>query len=384
MPILYYVQNSIIGIILVSIILFYVLGQGGRRQAQDSLFVALLLTTLLIIVLELGVDLLSGKTFYGSRILLTFFTFWFYVVNPLPGALYLLYLDQLRRRWVRVPRGIGFVAFTPLVIACILIVVSLFNGIIFPIDTNNVYQRGPLFFFIIIADYLCMGFGFIYLLLHRNTFKERDFSFFMFFPLPILLGSLLQVRHYGIEITGLSLAVTLLIVYLHMQNSQANKDYLTKLYNRNLSEQYLQNLISHQKKTKSIGGILLDINDFKEVNDIYGHDLGDQTLRYFSQLLVDSFGGAWFIARHGGDEFILVREGTTQQELEEDLVYFDEQLALSNATDDFLFAISVSIGAALYEDTDATDGTSFIKALDELMYQNKRAFHCQKIRDQVV
>lgn len=280
--------------------------------------------------------------------------------------------------------ALAFLPLPPLAIACILVVISLFSGIIFTIDASNVYQRGPLFFLIIIADYLCLFLGFLYLLFHRIDFKERDFSFFMFFPLPILLGSLLQVRHYGIEITGLSLAVTLLIVYLHMQNSQANKDYLTKLYNRNLSEQYLQNLINHQRKGRSIGGILLDINDFKEVNDIYGHDLGDQTLRYFSKLLVDSFGDSWFIARHGGDEFILLQEGVTQQELERDLACFAKQLSLSNAEKSFMFSISVSIGAALFEDTDATDGPSFVKVIDGLMYGEKRAYHCKKIRDQVV
>jgi len=53
--------------ILIAIILFYVLGQGGRRQAQDSLFVALLVSTFMVIVFELSVDVFSGRTFPGSR-----------------------------------------------------------------------------------------------------------------------------------------------------------------------------------------------------------------------------------------------------------------------------------------------------------------------------
>jgi len=216
--------------------LVYVVGQGGRRQAQDSLFVALLLSTLSIIILELGVDVLSGRQFYGSRALLTLITFLFYVVNPLPGALYLLYLDQLRRRWVKIPHGIGILAFVPTFFAFILIVLSLFNGMIFTIDMHNVYQRGEFFYLVILSDLICMFLGFIYLVIHRQSFKGKDFSLFLFFPLPILLGSFLQIHFYGVEIAGISLAITLLIVYLHMQNSQANKDYLTSLYNRKLSE----------------------------------------------------------------------------------------------------------------------------------------------------
>ena len=380
MPILYYVQNSVTGIIIVSLILFYVLGQGGRRQAQDSLFVALLLATLSIIILELGVDLLSGKTFYGSRALLVFFTFWFYVANPLPGVLYLLYLDQLRRRWVRIPRGIGLIAFTPLAIACILIVLSLFTGIIFVIDTNNVYRRGPLFYLIIIADYLCLFLGFLYLVFYRNDFKKKDFSFFIFFPLPILLGSLLQVRHYGIEITGLSLALTLLIVYLHLQNSQANKDYLTSLYNRSLCEQYFQSLLSRQKKDSAIGGILMDINDFKIINDTFGHELGDKSLRYFSRLLTDSFGSSWFIARYGGDEFLLFKEGVTNGDLEMDIAHFNEQLERFNSKETLPFSLSVSFGYSLYESSDSVGWDAFFKSLDSLMYGQKRLYHASHDR----
>jgi len=353
------------------------MGQGGRRQAQDSIFVALLVSTLSIIILELAVDLLSGRTFSGSRTLLTWVTFWFYVVNPIPGALYLLYLDQLRRRWVKIPRGIGFIAFTPLAIAGVLSFISLFDGIIFTIDSNNVYQRGPLVYLVIIADFICMVFGFAYLILYRNDFKQRDFSFFLFFPLPVLVGAFLQANFYGMEVAGISLAITMLVVYLQMQNSHANKDYLTSLYNRSLSEQYLSHLINHRKKNRAIGGILMDINNFKKINDTYGHDLGDKTLRLFSRLLIDSFGGSWFIARYGGDEFILFREGATEQDLEKDLAYFHVLLEHFNAKETLPFSLAVSTGFALYEASKNMNGPSFIKVLDSLMYEDKRIYHAK-------
>ncbi|HKM05424.1 MAG TPA: diguanylate cyclase [Sphaerochaeta sp.] len=357
------------------------MGNGGRRQAQDSLFVALLQATLTIIILELSVDLLSGRTFNGSRNLLTFVSFWFYVVNPIPGALYLLYLDQLRRRWVTIPRGIGLIVLVPIVLNVILNVISLFNGSVFTVDSNNFYQRGPLFFLVIIADFGCLFLGFVYLLFHRDTFKNKDFSLFLFFPIPVLIGSVLQATNYGIEATGISLAITLLIIYLQMQNSQANKDYLTHLYNRSLSEQYLNHLINRQKKNKAIGGIMMDINCFKKVNDTYGHDLGDKTLRQLSKLLVDCFGSNWFIGRYGGDEFIFFRLGVTKQDIEKDLASFHEILSRFNAKEILPFSISISSGFALYEIYNFLDGASFIKELDRLMYENKRGFHCKQTLD---
>lgn len=163
-----------------------------------------------------------------------------------------------------------------------------------------------------------------------------------------------------------------------MQNSQANKDYLTPLYNRSLSEQYLNHLIGHQKESNTIGGILMDINDFKQINDTYGHDFGDQSLRHFSRLLVDSFGSRWFIARYGGDEFLLLREHATQQDIEEDSAYFTQQIAQFNARGTLPFPLSASFGMGLYEGDLTKGGPSFIKLLDERMYQDKRAFHIKR------
>ena len=378
MPLLYYVQNSVVTISILAIILYYALGQGGRRQAQDSLFVALLFCSLYIIVFEFAIDLLTGRSFTGSRILLTISSFGLYMGNPILAGLYLLYLDQLRRRWIRIPLGIGLLASIPFLISLALCSASLFNGIIFFIDNENLYQRGPLFFLITLVSYGGMVAGLAYLLCFRSSFRQRDFSLFLLFPLPILLGSLLQIRFYGIEVAGVSMVITLLVVYLQIQNTQANKDYLTHLYNRSISEQYLNHLITHQKPNKPIGCMMLDINNFKSVNDLYGHDFGDKALRTVSRLLLDSFGSSWFIGRHGGDEFILMKEGVRLQDLEKGLAHFNEQLRLFNAKKILPFSLSLSAGVSLYEIDDALDTNAFIKALYNLMYEAKRAYHLQE------
>jgi len=373
LPIIYNIQNSIIGITLILIILFYLLSHGGRRQAQDSIFISLLFATLIIIIFELSIDLLTGKTFEGASTLLTIITLIFYVLNPIPGALYLLYLDQLRRKWIKIPKDIGIVVLTPLIITFVLNIISLFNGIIFVIDENNIYQRGNLFFIIVIADFICLIIGFFYMLICYKDFKGRDFSFFILFPIPVFIGSILQAKFYGVELTGISLAITLLIVFIHTQNSQANKDFLTMLYNRNMSEKYLENILSREKK--GLACILMDVNSFKQINDNYGHYLGDTTLRHFAHLLEEGFKASWFIARYGGDEFILFREETNQNNLEKDISFFNTLLDKFNSREILPFTLSVSIGAAMYENTNAKDGTEFIKAVDKLMYENKRSHH---------
>ncbi|MDY0290025.1 MAG: GGDEF domain-containing protein [Sphaerochaeta sp.] len=382
MPLLYYVQNSLVSILVLVIILFYVLGQGGKRQAHESLFVALLVCALSIVILELCIDLLTGRVFWLSRPILLFASFFLYMGNPLLSALYLLYLDQLRRRWERIPLGLGIIAFVPCLAAGILCLASLFNGMVFFVDANSTYHRGPLFHVITLIAYGGFASGLAYLFRFRNSFKDRAFSLFLFLPLPLLVGSILQLLFYGVEVAGIGLTLTLLVIYLQMQSVQANKDYLTRLYNRSLGEQYLHYLFSHQKKSGSIGGILMDINGFKLINDLYGHDHGDNMLRLVSLLLVESFGSSWFISRYGGDEFLLAKEGVTREELERDLAFFHEQLDLFNAKHTLPIPLSISVGAALSGESAPAEAPLFIKTLDTLMYEAKRSYHAQQLETQ--
>jgi diguanylate cyclase (GGDEF)-like protein len=378
------VQNAIVGIILVSLILFYVLGQGGRRQAQDSLFVALLVSTFLIIVFEFFVDVFSGSSFYGSRFIIIFSTYVFYIINPFPSVFYLLYLHQLHRRWTRIPRTIAVIAFTPAILGLILTTVSLFNGMIYSIDAHNVYHRGSSFYLIVIIDFLCFIFGVVYLIYYRESFKKKDFSLFVFFPIPVIIGAVLQSTFYGIELTGLSLAITLLIVYLQMQNSQANKDYLTLLYNRRVSETYLQYLLQNKKRKWAIGGVMMDINNFKYINDQYGHDLGDRSLRYISRILTESFKNNWLIARYGGDEFILFKEMSSAEGIEKELAHFNEHISHFNESGNLPFTISMSIGFASLAPSDDMDVSNFIKLLDNLMYDNKREYYATHKKNTII
>lgn len=375
MPIMYYIQNSVLGIVLISILLFYATGGRGKRQIQDSLFVGLLVATLAVIVFEFGVDVLSGTTFLGSRVSLKAVTCIFFVVCPLPGCFYFLYLDQLRRRWDRIPTAVMLILLVFMAPVLFLSISSIWNGRTFFIDSSNVYHRGEFLPLMVGMNFAGLIGGLVYLCNYREDFRDKDFSLFLFFPLPAIVGGILQAKFYGIELTGICIALTLLIVFLQMQNMHANKDYLTMLYNRSMSERYLSQLIHKRKKVRSIAGIMLDINDFKQVNDSFGHELGDRTLRSFSDVLIHSFKNGWFIARYGGDEFILFKGGILEDDLARDLARFANELNRFNKKGDLPFPVSASIGATLFEIDDKKDASAMFRTLDALMYQEKQRYH---------
>jgi len=84
-------------------------------------------------------------------------------------------------------------------------------------------------------------------------------------------------------------------------------DPLTGLYNRRFAEQRLVSEISRsERKGHPLTVVLMDLNDFKQINDSYGHAVGDQVLKEFAQRLTKSVRGADLAVRWGGDEFMLL------------------------------------------------------------------------------
>lgn len=98
---------------------------------------------------------------------------------------------------------------------------------------------------------------------------------------------------------------------LHQLNKKASTDKLTKLYNRGFLEPYLENQLeatslSHQR----LSVIMMDIDDFKKINDTYGHAAGDQVLTLFSHVILGCLRRTDLVARYGGEEFIAILPST--------------------------------------------------------------------------
>lgn len=255
MPLLYSVQNSCIAIILILVILNYVLGQKGRRQAQDSLFVSLIVTSLVLLILEMLISVFSGRYFSGSRTFLMALILGFYLLIPLPGALYFLYIDQMHNHWQKTPRRMGRSTFIPILVNAVCVLINLSNGMMFAIDATNTYHRGPYYFIAGICSLVYVLGAQTHLVLQRGVIKKENIASILAFPYPVLIGAGLQMYLPGIQIFGISLALTILLSFLQIQNIHANKDYLTSLYNRSLGQQYLQYLYQHKRKGRLICGI---------------------------------------------------------------------------------------------------------------------------------
>jgi diguanylate cyclase (GGDEF)-like protein/PAS domain S-box-containing protein len=105
-------------------------------------------------------------------------------------------------------------------------------------------------------------------------------------------------------------------VYLEKKNEHmAYHDYLTNLPNRWQLKVYFKNLVDMYKKGQQFAFVFIDVDRFKDINDTFGHQAGDQLIKKVADHLSDIFPGK-FVARIGGDEFIIIIEDTTKSQTE--------------------------------------------------------------------
>lgn len=164
--------------------------------------------------------------------------------------------------------------------------------------------------------------------------------------------------------------------YLH---KVAHHDALTGLPNRILLEDRIeQALISARRDMAEIAVMLVDLDDFKPVNDKYGHDIGDKLLQECSARMLTCIRETDTVARYGGDEFMIIVSARELQLRGMNARTISRQVAdkIRNALtqpfkiDHFLLNISCSIGIAIYPQ-DGEDKNTLIKHADLAMYYAK-------------
>jgi diguanylate cyclase (GGDEF)-like protein/PAS domain S-box-containing protein len=160
-----------------------------------------------------------------------------------------------------------------------------------------------------------------------------------------------------------------------MLHQRATTDTLTGLANRDHALELLDRLISiARREQRTLAFAFLDIDHFKQVNDRFGHQVGDQVLHQLGVLLGASFRGEDVVARWGGEEFLVGLFGTDKAHAAERLVgvladFRDYPFAAPNGT---AFHVSCSAGVAEYPG-DGTDSTTLHLAADQALYQAKAA-----------
>ncbi|MFM0465895.1 sensor domain-containing protein [Paraburkholderia strydomiana] len=201
----------------------------------------------------------------------------------------------------------------------------------------------------------------------RNYRKDGALFWNQLFIAPVPNAEGVITHHIGVIND-----VTDLMRYQEQLEYQANYDSLTRLPNRNLLRDRLQHaLIVAQRQHKGVAVVFMDLDGFKNVNDSLGHSVGDRLLGVVAERLARCTRTSDTVARHGGDEFVIVMTDTVD---EQSLIAWMERVRASISEPVWLdgteLYVGCSMGASLFPQ-DGDDAETLMKKADLAMYRAK-------------
>ncbi|HAT6803336.1 TPA: diguanylate cyclase [Citrobacter freundii] len=176
-----------------------------------------------------------------------------------------------------------------------------------------------------------------------------------------------QVRHLLLQINTFLKAL-----FEEVSRHEIGMDVLTRLLNRRFLPTIFKREILHASRNGSYLSVLvIDVDKFKQINDRYGHHLGDEILRKVSQVFYNNVRSSDYVFRYGGDEFLIVMTEASPQETQqiaERIRVLVHKLSVRTAEGDTIIP-SLSIGIAMFNGH--PDYERLIQAADEALYQAK-------------
>lgn len=169
-------------------------------------------------------------------------------------------------------------------------------------------------------------------------------------------------------LTGLTIVLFLLDERRVELKELAHKDGLTKLYNRYGFDEMAEKMISKNPKEHCVA-VLLDVDDFKLINDMYGHAYGDKALISLSENMQKFFPSSALLGRNGGDEFCILLSNCTMEEVKESLIEFTKTpktFSYKGQT----YSFCISLGYAEYPNN-AIERSQLMRCADTALYEVK-------------
>ena len=193
---------------------------------------------------------------------------------------------------------------------------------------------------------------------------------------PIFIGAVVSFLVPGTAIIAMVLTISLVGLYASTQSEYAYIDRLSGVYNRRYLDDYLTSLNEnkkHKEKGTTITGIMVDMDKFKQINDNFGHHMGDDAISQVGKILRENLGKMNFAARYGGDEFIIITPMLDSDSIEALMQKLTDAANANNNSGEYPYELSFSYGYAQFTVGKEKDSDGFMKRMDDNMYQYKVA-----------
>ena len=241
---------------------------------------------------------------------------------------------------------------------------------------DGVYYRGEYFLIRALLLMIFMILLLVYTAVFRNDFFSDYKNMILCLPLLSLFGALSQVFLSNIETTYAGISLGCLILFFFVQSHDVNIDYLTGVMNRRgIDIKMDEKIRSSQTTGISFAAIMIDIDNFKTINDTYGHSEGDRAIKNMADILSDAFDRDASIGRFGGDEFFVITDNVSTIELDNLIKDIREKLETIRVRRGWASNVGISCGYEIYNPNQNQSRKQFTETIDALMYDEKQKHH---------
>lgn len=243
----------------------------------------------------------------------------------------------------------------------------------FPIDPKHILDFAANTHLSILII-LPLFYTFVEGLIRRGKFNDKRMNSVLFGLLIPIVGVILDAIFPSFSFAVPAYTILMLIIYLYRNNVNLTMDPLTGLYNKRAIFDKIYT--KSPKKAQYMAVYLIDIDEFKSINDTYGHNYGDVVLKSIAKIIRSSIRNSDYPIRIGGDEFLIIAYLTDIKHIDVIVKNIEKNLKEYNDSPNIKTKVSLSIGSEIYDNK--TEFTKFVNKVDNKMYKEK---HSKKRRD---
>ncbi|MBR3241595.1 MAG: GGDEF domain-containing protein [Parasporobacterium sp.] len=286
---------------------------------------------------------------------------------------YVMAVEQAPNRERRINK---FAVIFPFLIATIALIIVYFAAPQFLFNENLELQPGYQVF-LVAVPYIYIIAVIIYAMRQakkeKNPIERRKHFYLAFFPLMVVAGGIAQMILPYVPIFCFACTLLMLIFYIQSMEVQISMDPLTRLNNRGQLIRYISQESNSRQDERLTFVIMIDINDFKMINDRFGHAEGDNALIIIADSLravVRKYRMPIFLGRYGGDEFVLIVHLLEERDVASLIQEVRSQIEMTCRSEETPYLLS--IGAGYDQLRNGSDTLQMcIQRADQKMYLDK-------------
>lgn len=370
------VQTNIVVALILGVVFMHAVFRVDRSEVMNRLFMHLMGLNVFVILLEIGSIILNTRALSFLRWLHLTVNIVGFIIVPVFIFLGLLYLECWLQKALGIKRKCNRWIYLPVIFLFILTIFNIKTGWIATVSAENTYIRGPLFWTAPTTTFLYLYYGMIRIWCCRRNLVTYKYATSLIYIVTISMVVMIQII-CKVYLTIWSTVGSLLVCgYIFSIIDELQYDALTTMENKHSYLIYTSRLT--RKKRLSLTAINIDLDDFKIINDRYGHQEGDEALKNFTQILRNSFPYKQRIFRMGGDEFLILSEQQNNKQMNKYMEHFKERLKEYNISSGKSYDLKFSYGMDSYN-RNYKDIVDFLNDVDCMMYIQKEGKKSERI-----